>query len=971
MKEENRQEKSDQAAFPVVGIGSSAGGVEALQALFSTLPSNLKATFILIQHLQPDRPSMLVEILSRITKMPVVEAKEGTKIRPGQAYMIPPNKFLSLKDDVLTLTAPVVDGIRMPVNFLFRSLAKEKGEASIGIVLSGTGSDGTLGLREIHGVGGITIVQDPSSAQYGQMPQSAISTGIVDHIVPPEKIGELLGRYVQRVPLLQPEAPASTIEPVVQPVLASLKQATGNDFSLYKTNTLYRRIGRRMNVLNIQQPQQYQRYLKEHREEAGLLFRELLIRVTSFFRDPGAFKELKEEILPRLFAKRPDEHTVRVWVAGCSTGEEAYSIAMVLDEFSRTHGRDFSFQMFATDLDEPSVEQARAGFYPLDIAADVSEERLHRFFVSENRGYRIRKELREKIIFAVQDVLRDPPFTKLDLLSCRNLMIYLTLDAQKRLLDTFHYSLAPGGILFLGSSETIGIRKDLFETAGRKWKFYEARPTQGYPVFQTDAHMLIYRLRPPGPVVGQPKELAAREAARREILDYFSPPFVVVDEVGGVVYIHGQTGRFLEPAPGGPRFNIYDMARKGLRGGLHAVIHKAISQKTETISEMTIRAESGRVGVRVRAKPLSGAEGLYIVVFEEVIPPEERAGDGREAAGGDDQRVTELEGELRRTREDLQTMTEEFQTAMEEQKSTSEELQSSNEELQSTNEELETSKEELQSINEELVTVNSELEEKVRQLGRAESDMKNLLDSVSVGAIFVDTELRIKSFTADIKAIANLLPSDTDRPLGDLATNLRDADLSEDARKVLETLQVREKEVEIRNGEWYLMRVRPYRTTENIIGGVVLTFNNVTLLKKAAEEAASVERIKAAGDFARASIDTMKEPLLTLSEDLRIVSANRSFYRLFDIEKGSAEGRLIYEIADRQLDNPELRHLLEQVLPKDSFVEDYRMTSTLREGQQKKLLLNARTVVTSDMVRLPFILIGIQEENGPAIKSSS
>jgi len=966
MKEKDQHEKPEGSVFPVVGIGSSAGGVEVLQALFSTLSPKLEAAFILVQHLQPDRPSMLVDILSRMTKMPVLEAREGMKIESGHAYMIPPGKFLSLDKGVLSLSSPPADGVRMPIDFLFRALAREKGEAAIGIVLSGTGSDGTIGLREIHGAGGITIVQEPASAQYAQMPESAISTGITDHIVTPEQIGQLLERYVQQLPVVQSPVTAEQVEPVMSRIFASLRQSTGHDFSLYKMNTVLRRVRRRMNVLDIREPEQYLTYLDEHREEAPLLLRDLLIRVTSFFRDPGAYGAFAEEILPKLLAKRQEGDVIRGWVAGCSTGEEAYSLAMLLDEFGRLVGKRFEIHLFATDVDESSVEQARIGFYPLDIAADVSEERLHRYFTAEDHGYRIKKEQREKIVFAVQNVLKDPPFTKLDLVSCRNLMIYLRTDAQKRLLETFHYSLNPGGILFLGASETVGSRNDLFEVIGRKWKFCEAKPRQGFPVFQTETAAGVYRRQPASLADGQPKEVTAKEAAKQEILEHFSPPCVVVDEVGGIVHIQGQTARFLEPAPGGPRFNIYDMAKKGLRTGLHAALHKAIAQKTEAVSpELRIDQNGGQIGVRLKAKSLSNVEGLYIVVFEEVSLPKPQEGARRGAVGKkgqDDKRVSELEEELRRTREDFQIAIEELQTAVEEQKSTSEELQSSNEELQSTNEELETSKEELQSINEELVTVNSELEEKVRQLARAESDIKNLLDSVNVGTIFVDTELKIRSFTTDIKEVANLLPSDVGRPIRDIATTLSDIDLTEEARNVLATLQAREKDVQTKNGEWYLMRVRPYRTGENQIGGAVITFNNITAIKKAAEETAMVEKVRVARDFAQATVDTVKQPLVTLSEDLSVVTANRSFYRMLGLDERGAEGKLIYEIAGSQLDIPELRRLLEQVLPKDSFIENYATMYHLPGGQQKRILLNARTVMTSESLRLPFILMGLEEE---------
>lgn len=942
-------------AFPVVGIGASAGGIEALQTLFSHLTPTLRAGFIIVQHLQPDRPSMLVEILSRATAMSVVQAQEGMKVEAGRVYIIPPDRFLSLKKNVLVLTAPPVDRVvRLPIDFLFRSLAEEQGEAAIGVILSGSGSDGTIGLRAIHGAGGLTIVQEPGSANYSQMPESAISTGIVDHVVLPGKIGDLLEQYVQQMPLVKAALQPENVETVLDPVFAVLRATMGHDFSLYKTNTVVRRISRRMNVVNVANPRGYVRYLEGHREEAELLFRDLLIRVTSFFRDPEGFKVFEKEFLPKLLSNIPEGNTVRVWVPGCSTGEEAYSIAMALEEFNQAARRRLTFQIFATDLDEPSVAQGRIGLYPLDIATDVSEERLSRFFISEERGYRVKKELRERIVFAIQDVLKDPPFTKLDLLSCRNLMIYLRPEAQKKLVELFHYSLRPGGLLFLGSSESIGNRQDLFETLGRRWKFYEARSTPRLPAFQTGSQMpaLTRHLEPAS--AHPRRETALMEAARREILDHFSPPSVVVDQTGTIVFFHGQTGRYLEPTPGEARLNVYDMAKEGVRFGVHSALREAMTQKTESVSEkLTVKTEAGPRGVRVKAKPLPGMEGCYIVVFEEVILPKPRAKSKGAPEKEEDNRAYQLEEELRRTRTELQTSIEEYQSAIEEQKSTSEELQSSNEELQSTNEELETSKEELQSINEELITVNTELEAKIQQLALAESDMKNLLDSVSVGVIFVDTNLRIKSFTAQVKAIVNLLPSDAGRPLRDISTRIQVGDLSEETRKVLDTLQAVEKEVRTETGEWYLMRARPYRTGENMIGGVVITFNDVTSLKKASEERATANAI-------RATVDTVKEPLLTLSSDLKVVTANQAFYGLFNLVEHSAEGRTVYEVVGSGLDVGELRRLLEQVLPSNLVVKDFPVSLKAEGKEPVRLLLNAQTLMTGEKETLPLILIGIR-----------
>jgi two-component system CheB/CheR fusion protein len=826
-------------AFPIVGMGASAGGLEAFTSFFNNMPAESHMAFVLVVHLDPGHASMMPELLKRHTKMDVIEAQDGMTVVPDRVYVIPPNRDMSIFGRVLQISAPAeMRGMRMPIDSFFRSLAEDQGEKAISIILSGTGSDGTLGMRAIHGAGGMCMVQDPETARYDGMPRSAIITGLADYVVPVEKMPEQIQAYVRQY---YPKKPGKilylgdTSLTAIQKILAILRTKTGHDFSHYKKTTILRRIERRMSIHQVADAAAYSQYIQEHPEEIQVLFKELLIRVTSFFRDPEAFETLEKNMLPDLIGKKPETDTIRVWVPGCGTGEEAYSIAILLRECMQEAKSDFRVQIFGTDIDEDSIAQARAGLYPANISLDVSAQRLKRHFVREETGFRIRSEIREWMVFAVQNVISDAPFTKLDLVSCRNLMIYLDLELQSKLIPMFHYSLRPGGVLLLGSSETVGTFGELFSPLDRKWKIFrrtEATSSYHGGVFTGYGVGAAGAARAADAAV-KVKGITFPEIARRVLLENFAPPSVIVGERGDILYIHGQTGKFLEPSQGQPSMNVLDMAREGLKVQIRAALHRAAAKNGEVVMRsLQVRTNGGVQPADVTVRPIrmSGVEQkLFIVVFEEVgravkEPHKVKAPTGK----GQNVRIAELEKELTYTRENLQASIEELQASNEELKSTNEEFQSTNEEFQSTNEELETSKEELQSVNEELITVNTELQSKIDLLSNAENDMRNILDSINTGIIFLDTHLRIKRFNAEAARVINLIPTDVGRPLAHIASNLKYETLSEDAGRVIDTLVVREMPVETKDGRLYLLRINPYRTTGNVISGVVMTFTEIT-----------------------------------------------------------------------------------------------------------------------------------------------
>jgi two-component system CheB/CheR fusion protein len=830
------------APFPIVGIGASAGGLEALEQFLGRVPAGSGIAFVIVQHLDPTHKGIMPELLQRATGMKVIQVKDRTKVRPSCVYVIPPNKDMSILHGVLHLFEPAAPrGLRLPIDFFLRSLAQDQQEHSIGVILSGMGADGTLGLRAIKEKAGVVLVQDPATAKFDSMPRSAIDAGLADIVAPVHELPGKILDYLQRTPLIaRPEvAVEDKTQSALEKAVILLRAHTGQDFSLYKRNTFYRRVERRMGIHQIKKMAGYVRYLQENSQELDLLFKELLIGVTNFFRDPAAWEQLREQAIPTLLASRAPGQALRAWVPGCSTGEEAYSLAIVFKEAAeqaKPKG-NFALQIFATDLDRDAIDKARQGVFPGNIAADVSPERLGRFFAKEERGYRIRKEIREMVIFAPQNLIMDPPFTKLDLLSCRNLLIYLTPEVQKKLIPLFHYSLSPGGILFLGSAETIGGATDLFAPVGGKSRLFQRKESALRP--EPVEFPSSFSAGPPaGPEARQaPKPpVSLQSLADQLVLQRYAPPAVLVNDKGDIFYISGRTGRYLEPAAGKANWNLFAMAREGLRYELAGAFQKALRQKEGvTLHGLKVGTNGGEQCVDVTVQRLDEPgplQGLVMIVFTDVaVPVAAKAAVRTPQAHAGGARLAELEQELLRVRSEARATHEEMQTAQEELRSANEELQSTNEELQSTNEELTTSKEEMQSMNEELQTLNTELQAKVDELSQASNDMKNLLDSTDIATLFLDKEINVRRFTPQATKIIKLIPGDVGRPITDLVSDLNYPTLADHVREVLRTLTSTEQPVATRDGRWFNVRLMPYRTTDDRIDGVVITFADITAAK--------------------------------------------------------------------------------------------------------------------------------------------
>jgi chemotaxis methyl-accepting protein methylase len=831
--------------FPIVGLGTSAGGLEALEHFLDHVPKGSGLALVIVQHLDPTRQGIMPELLQRHTGMKVIQVKDRTLVQPNCVYVIPPNKDMSLLHGVLHLLEPTSPrGLRLPIDFFLRSLAQDRQEHSIGVILSGMGSDGTLGLRAIKEKGGVVLVQDPATAKFDGMPRSAMDAGLADIIAPVDDLPARILAYLKRTPLARtPEAPLEDkTQSALEKTIILLRTHTGHDFSLYKRNTLHRRIERRMGIHQIHKIAGYVRYLQENSQELDLLFKELLIGVTSFFRDPAAWEELRKKILPALIASRMDGQVLRAWVAGCSTGEEAYSLAMVFKEVVEKlkPRKKLSLQVFATDLDKDAIDKARQGFYPENICADVAPERMSRFFTKEENGCRVRKEIREMVIFAPQSLIMDPPFTKLDILSCRNLLIYLAPEMQKKLFPLFHYSLTPGGVLFLGSAETVGTFTDLFTPLNQKLRLFRRTTT----ALRSDPIEFPSSFAPPLPAGTEAAAAAKPNASLQSLADHlvlerYAAPTVLVNDKGNILYVSGRTGKYLEPAAGKANWNIFAMAREGLRYELSNAFHKALEQETAVVIRGLQPGANGTkqhvdISVQRLVEP-EALRGLVIIAFTDVPAPLESVAPGHGGPAGKSSargtRVAELQRKYQQARLEAQTIREEMQTSQEELRSTNEEQQSTNEELQSTNEELTTSKEEMQSLNEELQTVNNELQSKVDELSRANNDMKNLLNSTDIATLFLDRNLHVRRFTTQATKIIKLIPGDVGRPITDLASDLLYPELAADAREVLRKLGFAEKPVTTRDGRWFNVRIMPYRTLDDRIDGLVITFSDITVAK--------------------------------------------------------------------------------------------------------------------------------------------
>jgi two-component system CheB/CheR fusion protein len=828
--------------FPVVAIGASAGGLEALEQFLGNLSDHSGMAYVVIQHLDPTHKGMLPELLQRVSKMKVFQVKDRMPVKPDCVYVIPPNTSMSILKGVLHLFQPIESrGLRLPIDFFLRSLADDLQEFGIAVILSGMGSDGSLGVRAVKEKNGTIMIQEPATAKYDSMPRNAIDAVLPDIIAPPSEMPARLLDFLNHIPIVKLNLETEIKDQSsLEKIIILLRTYTGNDFSLYKKNTLYRRIERRMSVHKIEKIVSYVLFLHENPKEADILFKELLIGVTNFFRDSLVWNKIEDMVIPQILTTQQSGSVLRAWVAGCSTGEEAYSLAIVFKEAIekiKPQSR-ISLQIFATDLDAEAIEIARKGFFPLNIASDVSENRLNRFFIRTDDGYRVKTEIREMVIFAQHNIIMHPPFTKLDILTCRNLLIYMVPELQNKLFGLFYYSLNPEGIMLLGSAETPGAQSHLFTPVDAKLKIFK-RSVSTRLTELTDFPSSFSRATISNAVKPMPDKsiLNIQTLADQLMLQRFSPAGVLVNENGDIIYFSGHTGKYLEPAVGKANLNIFAMLREGLRNEFSIAFRKAIMNKeTVLMHNLKLIAHDDIKHLDINIQWIDKPEplhGLLMILFTDlpeitwVKPPATKAVKPAHRI-----RQSDLEEELQHAREERQNTMEEMQTSQEELKSTNEELQSTNEELQSTNEELTTSKEEMQSLNEELQTVNAELQSKVDDYSRVNNDMKNLLNSTDIATLFLDKDLNIRRFTNQATKIFKLIKSDIGRPFTDLVSDLRYPELAADALEVLRTLVFIEKQIPTNDGRWFTIRIMPYRTFDDRIDGLVITFINHSNLRQ-------------------------------------------------------------------------------------------------------------------------------------------
>jgi len=929
----------------VVGIGASAGGLDALKEFFTTMPADSGHAFVVIQHLDPHHASYMADILAKHTAMKVIQAADGETVAADCVYTIPPNKFLKIHDGCLYLSEiERRDSMRMPIDFFFRSLAEDQRERAVCVIFSGSGSDGTLGLREVRGAGGLTIVQEPQTAQFDAMLNSAIATGMVDCVLPLREIPEAIQRYAPRVRLADKSDEREKLESL-DAILDMLAMRSGNDFSAYKKATLLRRAERRMGIHNLASLSDYLRFLRANPAEVDDMAKDMLIGVSSFFRDPEAFEELRRAVIAPLVRERAAGSPLRAWVSGCSTGEEAYSIAILLVEELEAANKSCPLQIFASDIDSEALKFAREGIYPHSIAADVSEPRLNRFFTKRDSTYQVSKRLREPVIFSIQNLLTEAPFSKLDLISCRNLLIYIEPSVQRRLMSLFAFALGPGGYLFLGKSDGTASQNSLFLPVSTKWRIYRRSSTlpSAIPDFALSFGGRIW-----GKSQARKLETAAyanlSELNQETLLKHFDASMVLIDEHGAILHFFGSTGKYLEHPTGDANLNLLDMFENMLSAKFRVVLRKIVNDNEPvTLERIQLNRGGSSLSVNITIRPVIGrlqGDRIYAVIFED-MPGEPRALPSRDCVtqhGEEEPLVAQLEAELKSLKGEFQITIDEYETSAEELKAANEEILSINEELQSTNEELETSKEEIQAVNEELNTVNSQLNLKVEELTAVNNDLVNFLNSAEVATIFLDGEFRIKRFTPSATSIMSLIASDVGRPIDHMTHQLAGVDLVENAKNVLRSLAVSRQEVRASDGRWFTMMCAPYRTTDNKIDGVILTFNDVTALKQ------SELSMQESRNFAEGIVETVRESLLVLDSDLRVVSANRAFYQTFQVEPGDTQTRSIFELGDGQWNIPNLRGLLEQIVAKNMEFSDFEIEHEFPTIGRRCMLLNARRI---------------------------
>ncbi len=961
-------------SFPIVALGGSAGSYDALEKFFTHVPEKTGIAYVVVVHLDPTAKGMLPELLQRATKIPVAEITDGLEMKPDHIYIIPPNKDLSVHGGKLLLLEPSKPrGLRMPIDYFFENLAGDMGQRVVGIVLSGMGADGELGLKMIKENMGMTMVQDPDTADYDSMPRSSIQTGMVDYILPPEDMPDTLINYLSHPVIVhdgRENIKVASSHNALQKIFMLLRSHTGHDFSLYKQSTIIRRVERRIAFHQLDNIVEYVHFLRENPDEIDLLFKELLIGVTKFFRDAAAFDIVKQELFTILKKKHKGE-SIRVWIAGCSTGEEAYSVAMMLLEIvdMLPNKHSLNVQMFASDLDQDAIEQARVGQYLGNITGDVSPERLERFFnKKENNQYQIKKEVREMIVFAQHNIIKDAPFTKLDLLCCRNLLIYLTGELQKKIMPVFHYSLLSTGLLFLGPSESVSSYLELFTPIESKWKIFRRKETENTYTRMVDFPFAVSRqdgkLQSKETAPAPRKGNSLAENFQKILLENYTPPSIIINDKGDILYINGRMGKYMELSTGQAVMNIHRIIHEDLKYELGNAIHKAVTQRKRVVGEdikvkLTQHTHYVKITVCYMEEP-QALQGLVLVAFEDkgIVPAQKKARKGVVRTEADIH-VAALEKELNYTRNQLQSTIEQMETSLEELKSTNEELQSTNEELQSTNEESITTKEEMQSLNEELMTLNVMYQNKAEELTEINNDMRNLMDSTQIATIFLTNDFHILRFTPAASHIFSLLQTDIGRPITDIVNKLQYDALDEDLREVLERLIPKDLQVRTSEGKWFQLRIMPYRTLNNFINGLVLTFVDVTQMKTLEENLNQVQR------YTETMLETVQENLVVLDNSLKIIATSRYFLKNHHQNLETARGRTFFELAGGRWDIPELRKMVNNVLNGNMAVENEWLEHTFGKNDKHSFRVSIKNVENNAGKEPGMILLALHEiDNG-------
>jgi two-component system CheB/CheR fusion protein len=944
--------KTPTAKFPIVGLGGSAGSLSAFENFFINTPLNSGIAFVIVQHLDPDKKSLLTDIIGRNTKMPVVLVVRDTTVKPDHIYVIPPNKEMIIDQGVLKLRQFSPGQLpKYPIDTFLISLSEYNKQYAAAILFSGMGSDGTEGIKAVKANRGLTLVQKPSTAAFDSMPLSAINTGLVDYILPVE---DLPGKFMNwaesynQHPSVEISLKEEQLQELMQKVCNMILRETGNDFSQYKLNTVSRRIESRMNSLRIRNLIKYVAYLEDNAEEIIILFRELLIGVTNFFRDEDSFEVLKTKVIPPILRNKAKGETIRIWSCACSTGDEAYSLAILIHEVLEeiSDPRLYKVQIFGTDLDDESIHQARTGLFNNNIAKYISEDRLQKYFKLKGNQYQINKEIREMVVFAIHNVIKDPPFTKLDILSCRNLLIYLTPELQKKILYTFRYALNPTGILFLGSSETLGGFGEMFFPIDAKWRIFAKRESASTYFLRNEYNTNVVVPKPVEKkevikyVPDVMKEVASM--VQKELLANFAPPSVVINKNGDIIFVNGETGKYLRLAQGQASLNILDMACESIHYDLSNAIREVNSEKSIVVkTNLMVKTDMGYESLNIKVSTFSEVKdtGLLLVIFEDTTVANTKdmvmTSDRREA---EISTITELQHEITYTKKHLQNTIEEMEITMEELTSANEESQSTNEELQSANEELTTSKEEMQSLNEELISLNAELQSKMGDFSQVNNDMKNLLLNSETAVIFLDNDLCVKRFSTGAAKIIRLITTDIGRPFSDIVTNIKAVNLEKNIREVLEYLTYKEMEVETNDYQWYKIKIAPYRTVENFIEGAIIIFANISETKKLND------KLFIAYKSNSKIMESMRDAVVLLNEDFRIVTVNSAFCRILNENPGNIIDKLFFEIYEGFWDVPQFKDMLQGVFEIKKEFNDFEVITSRKLQASQKLLINGRII---------------------------